>query len=116
MDVNLTITRALEFKKQGKEREAVAFLKRVDQRGVRSFEVFVLLGELLWQASNPEEAAEYFRKALELNPESEPVSLGLFHCLWEIKRTEDAFAEMKRFTAICKSTEYTRLLKDLTQK
>jgi predicted Zn-dependent protease len=63
-----------------------------------------------------EEAISYFQQAVVLRPDSEAVSLGLFHCLWESDRMDDAFDEMKRFLTGNESEEYKRLLADINKE
>jgi len=72
-----------------------------------------VLGHVQWQLKKLDGAIEAFHQAVRLAPDSEVVSLGLFHCLWQAERTDDAFDEMKRFLVNNESEEYTQLLADI---
>jgi predicted Zn-dependent protease len=61
-------------------------------------------------------AVEHFGRASQLSTTSELASLGFFHALLKAGRTRDAFDEMRRFTAIRASAEYTDLEVDLRRE
>lgn len=70
-------------------------------------------GYLAWILSHREkhrEAIEHGRVAIQLEPKSERVSLLFFRVLWAAKERNDALSEVKRFTAIGHSDEYSRML------
>jgi hypothetical protein len=46
-------------------------------------------------------------------PESEKISLGLFHCLWGRGKQEEALEEMRRFLTSADSEEYRLILENL---
>jgi len=73
-----------------------------------------VLGRVQWELKKLDSAIEAFHQAVRLTPNSEAVSLGLFHCLWEAGCTDDAFDEMKRFLVDNESVEYTQLLADIS--
>jgi len=58
-------------------------------------------------------AIEHFREAVKLIPNSELYSLGLFHILWEQGRRDEAFDEMKRFTANADSIDYRTIVAEM---
>jgi predicted Zn-dependent protease len=80
-----------------------------------AFGVVVVLGEVCWEMGLMNEAVAYFEKGIEFRPESEAASLGLFHCLLEIGKNDEAFNEMRRFLTIADSDEYRRLLNDINR-
>ncbi|MHC2067788.1 tetratricopeptide repeat protein [Bremerella sp. T1] len=90
-----------------------SLLKEVISDGLISPAVFSLMASACWELNDLQIAAYYFGKASELNPDSEAISLGLFHCLWNLGKEDDAFEEMKRFLKTNKSEEYTRLLSEI---
>jgi hypothetical protein len=49
---------------------------------------------------------------VQLEPESERVSLLFFRVLWSAGERDQALNEMKRFTAIGHSEEYSGMLKE----
>ena len=53
-------------------------------------------------------AIPYLRRAVQLEPDSETISLFLFHSLYGAQQQKEAWQEMKRFMDICPSEEYTR--------
>jgi predicted Zn-dependent protease len=72
-------------------------------------------GYLAWILSHREkhrEAIEHGRVAIRLEPASERVSLLFFRVLWAAKERNDALDEVKRFTAIGHSDEYSKMLEE----
>ena len=63
----------------------------------RSASVHALLGDVQWEQNKTAEAVASFRRAVELAPNSELASLGLFHTLMESGDKQQAIAEMERF-------------------
>jgi predicted Zn-dependent protease len=61
-------------------------------------------------------AIEHFQTAVKLAPTSELYSLGLFHMFWSQGRQDDAFSEMKRFTAIADSADYREIVAGINSK
>jgi predicted Zn-dependent protease len=64
------------------------------------------LANTLWESGDIEPAIEHFRIAVQLAPESERISLGLFHILWAQGRRVEALDETKRFMSLADSDEY----------
>ncbi len=63
------------------------------------------------------EAAEVeFRKAVELDPESELLSLNLFIHLKDKNRYVEALDETKRFMLISDSEDYREIVKEISEK
>jgi predicted Zn-dependent protease len=91
-------------------------LLHLHQRDPSSPTLLAVLGHVCWEMKRLDEAISIFQQAIVLRPNSEAVSLGLFHCLWESDRKDDAFDEMKRFLAGNTSTEYKRLLTDINKE
>ena len=88
-------------------------LVRLHQTDPHSAAILAVLGHVCWESNLLEEAIESFRKATILKPQADAVSLGLFHCLFKVGRTDEAFDEMRRFLSEYDSEEYTRLLAEL---
>jgi tetratricopeptide (TPR) repeat protein len=55
-------------------------------------------------------AIAHFEKAVQLAPQSELYSLGLFHVLWGQGMREEALVETKRFMTISDSDEYREIV------
>ena len=60
-------------------------------------------------------AEKEYRQAVQLAPESEKSSLGLFHCLWDKNEKDAAFEEMKRFMTIADSEDYRAIVKEINE-
>jgi tetratricopeptide (TPR) repeat protein len=71
------------------------------------------LAHLYWEQGLLEKATASFRRATELMPASERASLGLFHCLWELGRQEEALSEIERFLKIADCKDYRQILSEI---
>jgi len=72
-------------------------------------------GYLAWILSHREkyrEAIEHGRVAIQLEPKSERVSMLFFRVLWSAGERNEALNEVKRFTAIGHSDQYSRMLEE----
>lgn len=74
-----------------------------------------VLANAYWSVGELETAEKEFRDAVQLAPESEKVSLGLFHCLWDQNKKDEAFEEMKRFMTIADSEDYRAIVKEINE-
>ncbi|MEM6471895.1 MAG: hypothetical protein AAF802_20215 [Planctomycetota bacterium] len=106
---------AVAARDAGDFKQSERLLMSMVQAGHNSAACFAVLGRVQWELDKADSAVIAFRKATELAPNSEEASLGLFHSLWELKRSDDAFEEMKRFLKSNKSDEYSKLLRELNQ-
>jgi tetratricopeptide (TPR) repeat protein len=68
------------------------------------------LGFLDWQSGDFEQSANHYRRAAALAPDSELISLGLFHSLTSQGRWEEALNEALRYVKTMNSTGYRKLL------
>jgi predicted Zn-dependent protease len=71
------------------------------------------LGFLYSESGEDVKAAQAFRKTVSLSPHSEQASLGLFHSLWRMGKTNAAFDEMRRFVKSNDSPRYRQLIRDM---
>jgi predicted Zn-dependent protease len=71
------------------------------------------LGFLYGEAGDHAKAERAFRKTTALSPHSEQGSLGLFHSLWHMGKTNAAFDEMRRFVKSNDSPRYRQLIRDM---
>jgi predicted Zn-dependent protease len=78
--------------------------------------ILAVLGDVSWKMGELEEAAAIFRHAIELRPTLEAVSLGLFHCLWELGKRVEAMEELKRFQTVSDSQDYRAIVKEILEK
>jgi predicted Zn-dependent protease len=111
-DLKSRFHEAVALKEEGDFDSARKILLKLHQDDPASAAILAVLGDVCWELQHLDEAISFFVEAVALKPTSETISLALFHCLWESKRTDDAFNEMKRFLANNESEEYARLLAD----
>lgn len=108
-------TRARALQEAGQLKEAEEILLDL-VGGEYAFGAQLALGTVLLEQEKAEEAVSLMARLVETYPESESVSLLLFHSLWMAQRREEAFLEMKRFLADHESWEYRRLRSDLKRE
>jgi len=72
-----------------------------------------MLGHIYWRMKDLEMAISSFRKATELAPRSERASVGLFHCLWEEGKQDEAIDEAKRFMTLSDSQDFREILEEI---
>ena len=75
-----------------------------------------VLANTYWDMEDYDGAEAEFGHAIHLAPEYEVCSLGLFHCLWEQDKREEALIEMKRFRLLAPFKEYLPVLKALAEE
>jgi predicted Zn-dependent protease len=91
----------------------IAILKRLVAGKPRAAMFNATLANTLKAVGDITPAIEHFREAVKLIPNSELYSLGLFHILWEQGRRDEAFDEMKRFTANADSIDYRTIVAEM---
>jgi predicted Zn-dependent protease len=79
----------------------------------RAAKLWGYLGFLYGEAGEHAKAEHAFRKTTALSPHSEQGSLGLFHSLWHMGKTNAAFDEMRRFVKSNDSPRYRQLIRDM---
>jgi predicted Zn-dependent protease len=107
------LAQAIDLKNQERYSEAAHILEQLRAENPQSASVHALLGHALWEQNQLNLAVPSFRKAVELSPQSETASLGLFHTLMELGDTRSAIAEMNRFMSIADSEEYKAIKKSI---
>lgn len=107
---------ATEFRDAGRYDEALDALNKLRGQLESSAAYWAVVGHVLWKLQRRKEATEAFRRSTGIAPKYEPPSLGLFHCLLEMKKTREAFDEMRRFLSLSESEEYRRLMKDINDE
>jgi predicted Zn-dependent protease len=73
----------------------------------------VVLGGILLDLGLHDAAFDSFRDATRLRPRSELASLGVFHSLWDARRTIEALAEMRRFLTVSDCADYREIIREL---
>ena len=107
---------AVRLNKQRRSDEAISILESLRKEFAQSASVVGYLGGIYFEQGRLDKAADCFRRAVKLSPNSELASLGLFHSLWAEGKTSGALAEMARFLAVAESKEYRTLIRDLHLK
>lgn len=114
--------RVVEIIRQAVDLEANndrAFAEQILTALVEEFpRVAIAHGYLAWILSRNgqhRKAIEHGRVAIQLSPSSERVSMLLLRVLWAAGERNEALNEVKRFTAIGHSDEYSRMLEEWAQ-
>lgn len=86
------------MEKEGRLKEALqAFSQLSTEDDYSHLARSLCMARVLWKLHRQEEAVEAYRQAIELKPDSEVASLGLYHTLMDCGRFDDALEEGKRF-------------------
>ncbi len=104
---------AIDLKNQKRYGESARILKELRRTHPASASVHGLLGFALWQQNDLVNAVHSFEKAVQLAPQSELASLGLFHTLLETGDKKGASREMDRFRRLANSKEYQTIAKEI---
>jgi len=112
-EVTSKFNRAQNMSKKGDLNGARAILEELRDNDPESSAITAVLAGLLWRIGDLLSAEELFIRAVEIAPKSEKISLGLFHCLMDLGKEDEAFEEMKRFTNSSESPEYKRLVEEI---
>lgn len=72
-----------------------------------------MLANGLWEVGDFDRSINEFKTVVKMAPLVEAYSLGLFHCLWDVGRVEEAFAEMNRFLTMSDSDDYRKILSEI---
>ncbi len=108
-------SKAQELSKSGDLHGALEVLQELVIMQPTSAVLCATLAGIYWELDDLKEAENNFRNAVELAPGSETSSLGLFHCLWEQDRKDEAFEEMKRFQSVSYSKDYEDIVKEINE-
>jgi tetratricopeptide (TPR) repeat protein len=90
--------RAFELRERGQSAEAISAFKDLLSAYPWVAKAWLVLGDLHWDGHDYESAAECFRTAVQLRPQDEDASLGLFHTLLNGGHIEQCIAEARRFS------------------
>jgi tetratricopeptide (TPR) repeat protein len=104
---------AIDAYDAGRVDQAVEHLAQRASSFPRAARLWGYLGFLYGEAGEHAQAVRAFRKTATISPHSEKASLGLFHSLWNIGKTDAAFDEMRRFVKSNDSPRYRQLIRDM---
>jgi len=93
----IRMDKACELYKEGSLNEALPILEKLYKSHLTSPMLVATLANLYWDLNNIEKALELFQNAVNLGPDSEKISRGLFHILWEQDDETNAVKEIQRF-------------------
>ncbi len=107
---------AVKLKDDGDLEAAKSILEDLSDKDPRSAAIFAVLGDVCWSMKLLDDAVHAFRCAVALAPTLEAVSLGLFHCLWQLGKREEALEETKRFMSVADSDDYRMIVREINEK
>ena len=116
METKEKFSKAADLYKQGNLNEALKLLEELAVSNPSSAKIIATLANTYWDLEMADEAFENFQKAVELAPEWEDASLGLFHCLWEHDKKDEALREAKRYMSVSNSKDYEDIIKEINEK
>jgi len=105
-----TLREAIELDEQNQSAEAVSLLAQLVSEIPESGLAHSYLAWMLSRSGEHREAIRHGRIAVKHEPESERVSLLYFRVLWSAQEYQEAFDEMKRFSAYGHSEEYAQMI------
>src|SRR5437667_11989925 len=114
--VKQAFSEAVKLKEKGDLNSAKQSLMELAKEEPESTAIWAVLGDVCWDMRLLDEAATIFKRAIALSPKLEAVSLGLFHCLWESGKREEALDEANRFMSIADSGAYREIVNEINEK
>src|SRR6266542_3075194 len=114
--VKQAFSEAVKLKENGDLKSAMQILTELAVEEPESPAILAVLGDVCWEMRLLDEAATVFKRAIALAPKLEAVSLGLFHCLWDSGKREEALDEAKRFMSLADSDDYRKIIKEINDK
>jgi len=109
----LIIDKAFVHKEKGAFLEALDMLHPLETKYENDKVFNGLMANLYFELQDYENSERYFRKASQLNPQSELSSLGLFHSLFNQNKTLLSLEEIQRFTSSNKYVLYKTTIMEL---
>jgi tetratricopeptide (TPR) repeat protein len=101
---------AVRLKDSGDLNGAKSILEDLTELDPLSPSILATLGDVYWDMQDLPNALVTFRKAIELKPCCEPISLSVFSVLWNLRRFDEALSEAQRFLPLSDSDEYQSIL------
>lgn len=109
----ILIEKAISYQNKNWHKRALKILHSVEIRHKNVSCLYGLIASSYYQLKQFELSLKYFKKTTKLNPDSELASLGLFHSLMKLNKTNLAFNEIIRFTKKNTPKHYLITLKGL---
>jgi predicted Zn-dependent protease len=110
------IEKAFELNKAGKIDDSLEVLSQIYQ-DIPSTDIKSLgiVWALFLEGNDPSKSFYCAQRAMQSEPNSPYVSLGLFHSLWDLKRYDDALNELERFLKNSTSEDHDMLLEEMRE-
>jgi predicted Zn-dependent protease len=105
----------VKFKEAGQFECARKMLLDLHEKDPQSTAILAVLGDVYWDMRLLEDAVSVFKRAIQLSPTLEAVSLGLFHCLWQLGKREEALEEVMRFQSLADSEDYREIFREINE-
>lgn len=102
--------RALRLRDDGQLEEASEILLDLAERHPDVAAPAGVLGGIYAQLGRSDDAANCFRRAVEINPRSELANRGLFHALWNLGEESEAIAVIRGYTELTGSDAFRDIL------
>ena len=113
------LQQAIDLNRAGRAKEAANILEQAVEKFPSHAAPWWYLGGVYdYELKQPRKALRCFRKAVEINPQTERASLGLFHCLWRQDRVDEALEEIKRFQVVTNWScqDYLEIIAEIKEK
>jgi predicted Zn-dependent protease len=115
-ELKTSYAEAVKLKDTGELEAARGLLLELSIKDPRSAAIALMLGDVCGKMSRFDEAIAALRRAVDLAPKSEGVSLNLFHYLWDLGKKNEALEEVKRFMSVGDSKDYREIVKEINEK
>ena len=108
--------KAQDYSKSGKNTEVLGIMEKLVKSNPDSGIFHAILANIYMNLGFTSDGERGFKKAVQISPRSEKISLGLFHCLWQLDKNDEAFEEMKRFSKVSFSQENKNIVDNINNK
>lgn len=115
-ELKMQFSDAVKLKESGQFEFAKKMLEDLAEKDPKSTVILATLGQIYYDMGALEEAVKVFKRAVELSPALEGVSLGLFHSLWKLGSQVEGLEEAKRFQSISDSEDYKEIIREINEK
>lgn len=93
---------ALGLWREDKPFEAIKILKKLNKNFPNQSAILGMIGAIYFCLDNWKNSCIYYKKTVKFSPKSELASIALFHSLFQLKKYNKGFDEIKRFLSISK--------------
>jgi predicted Zn-dependent protease len=110
--------RAKKFASKERYPDVIPILKGLLEKYPDSVVLRHFLAFAYWELEDLQPAAAEFSRVVQLDPLLQGASLGLFNCLWDQDKLEEAFDEMNRFQKLTnfQCEDYKEIMEEIKAK